>query len=196
MCLSILLEDSPPALSVARGGGDATECIEQLFRVTRAHDLPAPKILSLKTSQTEKAPIDGFPFLYCILFRAARVRVFGYMYNGWNKWRRLNLGLLLDSLVNNDRLVLGDVVELGGEGVTGLPLGRLAGRNFGHTHVGLLEGQALELGDKEVCKRNAKAAETAPEEKHLGAEGCLVLADEVWSNDSYLDCEYKGQGHL
>ena len=93
-----------------------------------------------------------------------------------------NLRLLLDRLVD-EGLVVRDVVELGGEGVTGLPLGRLAGRNFGHTHVGLFEGETLELGNEEVCERDTEAAKTSPEEEHLWAKGSLVLADEVGSYD-------------
>ena len=93
------------------------------------------------------------------------------------------MSLLLDRLVDNDRLVLGHVVELGGESVAWLPAGRLAGRDLGHTHIGLLERQALELGDEEICKCDAKAAETTPKEEHLRTKGSLVIADKVWCDD-------------
>ena len=63
------------------------------------------------------------------------------------------------------------------------PFGRVSWADLGHTHIGLLERQALELGDEEICKCDAKAAETTPKEEHLRTKGSLVIADKVWCDD-------------
>lgn len=94
------------------------------------------------------------------------------------------LDLLLDGLAD-EGLVVRNVVQLGSEGVAGSPFGRKAGRNLGHAHVGLLEGQTLEFGDEEVGERHAEAAETTPEEKHLRTEVGFVFTDEIRGNDGY-----------
>lgn len=98
----------------------------------------------------------------------------------------VSLNHLLCHRLIDEGLVVRDVVQLGGEGVAGLPSGRLAGRDFGHTHVGLLEGKALELGNEEVGECDAEEAETSPEEEYLRAEIGLVLSNEVGCDDGYI----------
>jgi hypothetical protein len=98
----------------------------------------------------------------------------------------IQLDLLVHhSLVGDLLRRVGNVVHLGGEGVAGPPASRLAGRDFLHTHVGLLQRQALELGNQEEGEQPTEDAESAPEEEDLGAQVGLVLTDEVGSDDGY-----------
>jgi hypothetical protein len=67
------------------------------------------------------------------------------------------------------------------KGVVGDPTSRLASRALLHHLVNLFERETLGLGHEEVGKGNADGA---PQEEDLGSEVCLILANEVGSDDS------------
>lgn len=67
--------------------------------------------------------------------------------------------------------------------MAGLPLGGVAGADFCHAHIGLLEGETLELGHEEVGEGQGEGAQGAPQEEDLGAEVGLIGADEVGGDD-------------
>jgi hypothetical protein len=86
----------------------------------------------------------------------------------------------VNDLVKGGRIL----AHLLGVGVVRNPASGLAGRDFVHHSVNLLERQSLGLRDEEVGEENADEASRTPEEEYLGPEVCLVLPDEVWGNDS------------
>jgi hypothetical protein len=89
--------------------------------------------------------------------------------------------------VNNLVKRRGVLAHLLGVGVVGHPTGRLAGRNFVHHSVNLLKRKPLGLGDEEVGEENTDEACRTPEEEYLGSEVCLLLSDEVGSDDSTMN---------
>jgi hypothetical protein len=70
--------------------------------------------------------------------------------------------------------------------VVGDPTGGLAGGNFVHHSVNLLEGQSFGLRDEEVGEEDTDGASGSPEEEDLWSEVGLILSDEVWGNDSTM----------
>lgn len=71
-----------------------------------------------------------------------------------------------------------------GPGRVRLPPARRAGRRLRQHLVNLLEGEALRLGDEEVCEEGGEDGGRAPDEEHLRPEVELVGGDEVGRDDA------------
>jgi hypothetical protein len=88
---------------------------------------------------------------------------------------------IIDNALLENTLVVG---HRAGEGLSWLPLGRVAGSSLLEHLVDLLQGQALGLGDQEVGVDESAGAKTTPDEEDRGAQVALVLTNHVGGDDS------------